>query len=442
MKVLLVGNGAREHAMGEALAKSAELYCAMGANNPGLSSLSERHATGKITDPDFVLEKAKGWEVDYCVVGPEAVLAAGVTDALEADGIPCASPSRDAAQIELDKAYCRELMERHKCRGRTVYRVFGNGDAAAEFIRVYGRPVAVKPIGITGGKGVKVVADLPGQLKDLEAAKEYAKKIIGEGIGGETRVIVEEKLEGEEFTIQAFVDGEYVAPTPAVQDHKFAHDGDTGSFTGGMGSYSNSGKLLPFMREEDYETAVGVLQDIVAALKAENRPYKGVMYGQFMLTAQGPKVVEINARFGDPEAMNTLPVMKTPYAMVCEAINEGELANIPLEFEPKATVCKYVVPKGYPGRPVKGKKVELSGKPKSRLYYASVDRKKDGLHMSTSRALAFVGVGDTIEEAEKLAAADLALVKGPVQYRKDIGTAQLIEKRIRHMDKIREAHSQ
>ncbi|MCK4327148.1 MAG: phosphoribosylamine--glycine ligase [Candidatus Diapherotrites archaeon] len=439
MKVLLVGNGAREHVMGEALAKTAEVYCVMGANNPGLVALAAGHATGKTTNPEFVLKKAKEWGVDYCVVGPEAPLGEGVTDVLEENGILCASPSKAAAQIELDKSFCRELMEKHACRGRAVYKVFDNGDDAAEFIEVYDKPVAVKPLGLTGGKGVKVVADVPGQLKTLEAAKKYAKKVIEDGIGGGARVIIEEKLEGEEFTIQAFVDGEYVVPTPAVQDHKFAYDGDKGPFTGGMGSYSNAGMLLPFMKQEDYDQAVDVLRDVVAALKAENTPYKGVMYGQFMLTGEGPKVVEINARFGDPEAMNVLPVLKTPYCEVCEAINEGELVSIPLEFEPKATVCKYIVPKGYPQKPESGKKVRITGKPKSRMYYASVDKKKDGIHMSSSRALAFVGIGDTIEEAEAVAAKDLSLVKGRVQYRKDIGTPELIQKRIRHMNELREA---
>ncbi|MFC2174527.1 phosphoribosylamine--glycine ligase [archaeon] len=439
MKVLLVGNSAREHAMGEALARDAELYCVMTAKNPGLMDLSAGRAIGDILDPEYVLKWAKKWGVDFCVVGPEAPLGAGVTDVLEENGIPCASPSKAAAQIELDKSFCRELMEKYECSGRIVYKVFDNAADASEFIDVFGKPVAIKPLGLTGGKGVKIVADVPGQLKDLDAAKKYAKKVLKDGIGG-AKVIVEEKLEGEEFTIQAFVDGSYVAPTPAVQDHKFANDGDKGSFTGGMGSYSNIGNLLPFMQPEDYDTAVGIMREVVGALKREGHPYKGVMYGQFMLTPEGPKVVEINARFGDPEAMNTLGVLKTSYREICEAINEGELANLPIEFAETATVCKYIVPKGYPGRPVKGKRVRIEGKPKSKVYYASVDKKKNGLFMSSSRALAFVGTGGTIEEAEKMARHDLALVKGPVHYRKDIGTQKLIEKRITHMDELRLRH--
>ena len=442
MKVLLVGNGAREHVMGEALAKTVDVYCVMGAKNPGLAAIAKESVIGKITDPEFVLRKAKEWGVDYCVVGPEAPLGEGVTDVLEGEGILCASPSRAASQIELDKSFCRELMDKHECGGRVVYKVFDNAKDAAEFIDVYGKPVVIKPLGLTGGKGVKIMADQPGQLKSAAAAKKYAKQVIEDSIGGHGRVVVEEKLEGEEFTIQAFVDGEYVAPTPAVQDHKFAYDGDKGPFTGGMGSYSNAGKLLPFMRPEDYDEAVEILRDIVSALAQEGIKYKGVMYGQFMLTVDGPKVVEINARFGDPEAMNTFTVLKTPYSDVCEAINEGELENLPIEFEEKATVCKYVVPKGYPTKPEKGKKVKVEGKPKSRMYYASVDSKRDGLHMSGSRALAFVAIGDTIEEAEAVAAQDLSLVKGRVQYRTDIGTPELIEKRIRHMDELRSQKEQ
>ena len=222
MRALLIGNGAREHAMGEALSKDAEVYSVMKARNPGLIKLSRQHAVGDILDPGFILEKAKGWGVDYCVVGPEAPLGAGVSDLLEKNGIPCASPSKAAARIELDKSYCRELMKKHGCRGQVAYEKFDDAEKAAEFIDVYAKPVVVKPLGLTGGKGVKVMANLPGQLKDADAAKEYAKKVIGSGIGGANEVLIEEKLVGEEFTLQAFVDGEFVAGMPAVQDHKFA----------------------------------------------------------------------------------------------------------------------------------------------------------------------------------------------------------------------------
>ena len=437
MKVLLVGNGAREHAMGEALAADVELYSLMKAKNPGLVGLSKGHAIGNILDAELVLKKAKEWGVDYCVIGPEAPLGAGVSDLLESEGIQCASPSKAAARIELDKSYCRELMKKHNCRGQVAYEKFGDGDKAAEFIDVYGKPVAIKPLGLTGGKGVKVMADLPGQLRDADAAKKYAKEVIESGIGGANEVLIEEKLAGEEFTLQAFVDGEAVVGMPAVQDHKFAYDGDRGPFTGGMGSYSAPGKLLPFMSEGDYSAGMGILEDIVGALRNEGTPYKGVMYGQFMLTADGPKVVEINARFGDPEAMNVLPLLKTSYSEICEAMNEGELGSMDIVFEPKATVCKYVVPKGYPTKPEKGKLIEVGGQPKGRMYYASVDEKSDGLHMSSSRALAFVGLGDTIESAEKIASTDLSLVSGPIHYRKDIGTPKLVDARIRHMAEIR-----
>ncbi len=436
MRVLLVGNGAREHAMGEALAKGSKVYAVMKARNPGIMGLATGYAVGNILDPELVLKKAREWDVDCCVVGPEAPLGTGVTDRLEEEGIPCASPQKAAARIELDKSYCRSLMKKHGCRGQVAYEKFDDAAKAAEFIDVYGKPVAVKPLGLTGGKGVKVMSGLPGQLKDAEEAKAYAKEVIESGIGGANEVVIEEKLEGEEFTIQAFVDDESVIGMPAVQDHKFAYDGDKGPFTGGMGSYS-TGKLLPFMGEGDYNAAIAILEDIVAALKKEGTPYKGAIYGQFMLTAGGPKVVEINARFGDPEAMNVLPILKTSYSEICAAINEGELKSMDIAFEPSSTVCKYVVPKGYPTKPESGKKISIVGKPKSRLYYASVDKRKGRLYTSSSRALAFVGIGKTIGEAEAIAAESLSLVKGPVSYRKDIGTRELIEKRIRHMEEVR-----
>jgi len=172
MKVLLVGNGAREHAMGEALAKDVKLYVAMKAKNPGLVGLAKQYAIGDILDAPLILEKARGWGVDYCVIGPEAPLGAGLSDLLEKEGIPCASPSKAAAQVELDKSYCRELMKKHNCRGRVAFEKFDDAKNAAEFIDVYGKPVVVKTLGLNGGKGVKMMADLPGQVRDASAAKE------------------------------------------------------------------------------------------------------------------------------------------------------------------------------------------------------------------------------------------------------------------------------
>jgi len=248
------------------------------------------------------------------------------------------------------------------------------------------------------------------------------------------RVVLEERLVGEEFTIQAFVaNGDYRA-TPAVQDHKRAYEGDEGPNTGGMGSYSDTGLSLPFMDDGDYDDAVDVLDAVVGALP----DYKGVLYGQFMLTDAGPKVVEFNARFGDPEAMNTLPVLETPFIDVLTAARDGE--SLPeLAFSGEATVCKYAVPDGYPVNPESGAKIAVNEERvgDALLFYASVDERDDGLYTTTSRSFAVVGRGDSIAAAETEAENALTAAGDRVRIRHDIGTAALVERRIGHMDELR-----
>ncbi|MFB6120903.1 MAG: phosphoribosylglycinamide synthetase C domain-containing protein, partial [Halobacteriaceae archaeon] len=221
---------------------------------------------------------------------------------------------------------------------------------------------------------------------------------------------------------------------PAVQDHKRAYEGDEGPNTGGMGSYSDASDSLPFMDEGDYEDAVGIIEEVVDALDG----YKGVLYGQFMLTAEGPKVVEFNARFGDPEAMNTLPVLETPFVDVLTAARDGD--SLPdLDFAEQATVCKYAVPAGYPEDPEGGTKVAVDEDSvgDALLFYASVDDRADGIYTTTSRSFAVVGVADTIAEAEAEAEDALAAVGDGLRVRHDIGTAELVQRRIDHMAEIR-----
>ena len=248
------------------------------------------------------------------------------------------------------------------------------------------------------------------------------------------RVVLEERLVGEEFTVQAFVANRDVRTTPAVQDHKRAYEGDEGPNTGGMGSYTDTGRSLPFMAEGDYEAAVDVLEAVVDALP----DYKGVLYGQFMLTDEGPKVVEFNARFGDPEAMNTLPVLDTPFVDVLAAARDGD-ALPELDFSGEATVCKYAVPDGYPTDPDAGAAIAVDEESAgdALLYYASVDERDGGLYTTTSRAFAVVGRGDSIAAAEAQAEDALAAAGDRVRIRHDIGTADLVQRRIDHMDELR-----
>jgi phosphoribosylamine--glycine ligase len=241
---------------------------------------------------------------------------------------------------------------------------------------------------------------------------------------------------GEEFTIQALVANGDVRVTPAVQDHKRAYEGDEGPNTGGMGSYSDAGLELPFIVEDEYMAAVDILRETVAALDG----YKGVLYGQFMLTAEGIKVVEFNARFGDPEAMNTLPILTTDLLDVLVAAREGE--SLPqLSFDRQATVCKYAVPDGYPTEPESGTRIAIDegDAGDATLFYASVDERQDGVYTTTSRSFAAVGIAGSIQEAEEVAAEALEATRGEgLRIRQDIGKPELVQQRIDHTSELRE----
>jgi len=432
--VLLIGGGGREHAVARALAGSAcDLYACAGNRNPGIARIAAGFETLETTNSTAVTTYAREVDADLAVIGPEAPLAAGVADALDDAGIYAFGPREAEARIETDKAFQRRFMEREDIPGCPDYETFEDMEAACAFIDDYDGDLAVKPAGLTGGKGVRVIGD---QVTAAEAT-EYLRN------AGYDRVVLEERLVGEEFTVQALVANGEVRVTPAVQDHKRAYEGDDGPNTGGMGSYSDATLELPFMEREDYMDAVDIIEATVDALDG----YKGVLYGQFMLTDEGPKVVEFNARFGDPEAMNTLPVLNTDFLGVLTAARDGE--SLPqLSFAPKATVCKYAVPEGYPTDPEAGAAVtvdedgardiasEYDGE--AILYYASVDDREDGIYTTTSRSFAVVGVADTITEAEQIAEAVLREAgEEGLRVRHDIGKPDLVQKRIDHMAEIR-----
>jgi len=424
--VLLVGGGGREHAVARALADSdAELYACAGNRNPGIAKIAAGFETLDTTTPPAVVSYAEEVGADIAVIGPEAPLDAGVADALDDHGIYAFGPQQDEARIETDKGFQRRFMEKHDIPGCPDFEEFHDPEAACEYIDEYDGDLAVKPAGLTGGKGVRVIGD----QVTAEEAKAYLRESDYE------RIILEERLVGEEFTIQGFVANGQLRVTPAVQDHKRAYEGDEGPNTGGMGSYSDAAMTLPFMTQDEYEDAVDVMRATVDALAG----YKGVLYGQFMLTADGIRVVEFNARFGDPEAMNTLPVLSTDFLDVLTAARDGE--KLPrLTFQPKATVCKYAVPDGYPTDPDPGAKVTIDedSAGDALLFYASVDEREDGIYTTTSRSFAVVGVADSITEAEGVAEAALqrAGTEG-LRVRHDIGKPDLVEKRIDHMKELR-----
>ncbi len=270
----------------------------------------------------------------------------------------------------------------------------------------------------------------------------YVNDVIEKKIGGAAKVLLEEKAVGEEFTLQAFSDGEHLAALPAVQDHKRLLPDDKGPNTGGMGSYSCMDGLLPFLRENEYKEGLRILELIVEALKKEGCPYVGPIYGQFMVTHDGVKLIEINARFGDPEAMNVLPLLQSDFLEVCAAMLSRSLDKMPLVVAKKSTVCKYVVPEGYGIQSLSGYPIMVNEPAITSLgglvFYASVNKRDHQILTGTSRAVAVVGIADTIDTAERQCEAGLAHVQGEHLFvRHDIGTRPLLERRSTHMQKIR-----
>jgi len=431
--ILLIGHGARENVIAETLKKNkdAKLYSYMKSKNPGIYSLSEDVLVGSYSDLESIKNFAQKNKIDFAFIGPEDPLDEGVVDALQDIGISSIGPTKLMARLETSKSFTRDLLKKYDIDGNPKFKVFNkeNLDGIDEFLDGIDE-IVVKPDGLTGGKGVKVQGD---HFDTKEEALDYCKEVLE----SHQAVIVEEKLDGEEFSLQCLTDGKTVVATPPVQDHKRAYEDDKGPNTGGMGSYSCENHLLPFRKKEHVKKALEITKKVVDAINQETGLYyKGIMYGGFILTKDGVRLIEFNARLGDPEAMNVLPLLKTDFVSICQAIIVQELDRIKVKFEKKATVCKYVVPEGYPDKPVKDEKIEVSKIKKGKMYYASVDQKEDGLYMTGSRAIAFLGIGDNLEEAEKIAEEATNSVKGKVFHRKDIGTKELIHKRINHIKSI------
>ena len=438
--ILLVGNGAREHAMAEAISRSEQhprLFSFMKTNNPGIASLSTRMQLGSYADLQAITGFATENKIDFAVIGPEDPLNNGVVDALTACGIPSVGPNKSLARLETSKSFTRNLVSKYGIPGNPQFKVFTAMDGIEAFLNDL-EGIVLKPDGLTGGKGVLVQGD-------HFATKAEALNLCGQILKEGSSVIIEEKFDGEEFSLQCLCDGKTVVGTPLVQDHKRRFDGDSGPNTGGMGSYSLPDHSMPFLKPSDIEEGLEITRQVARALFRETGSlYKGVMYGGFIATKTGAKLLEYNARFGDPEAMNILPLLKTDFVDVCRHIIEGTLDRLKIEFEPKATVCKYIVPKGYglradhPDAASSRAKIEVGNVGAARLYYSSVDQKEDGLYLSSSRAIGIVGIADNLDDARKIAEEGVKAVQGPVAYREDIGTQALIQKRIDHMKKIRQ----
>jgi len=407
----------------------------MSSKNAGLEDLSQRRI--KIhSEMDFkeIIDYCKLNSIDFVVIGPEAPLVVGIVDAIERNGIPCVGPGIEAAQLEGSKVFTRTLLEKYKITSNIRSKSFSSMENVESYLKDLGvENIVVKPDGLTGGKGVKVYGD---HLFSKQDILDYCQTLVKQ----KSPFLIEEKIEGEEFTLQTFVDGKNVVGMPLVQDHKRAYEDDTGPNTGGMGSYSMADHLMPFITQNDVDEALEDMKKVVAAVKAETGvEYKGFLYGGYMKTVKGIKLIEFNSRLGDPEAMNVLPILKTNFINVCMGIINGNLKSN-IEFENKATVCKYLAPEGYPGAPKKDELVKIDKNKLKQLgakyYYSSVYRKDDEIYTTTSRAIGIVGIANDLESAEKIAEQGIGCISGKLFYRKDVGTLKLLQKRIDHMNSL------
>ena len=433
---LIVGHGAREHVIGESLVRGgAKLYAFMSFKNAGLEDLSQDIKIHSETDFQGIIEFAKAKNIDFAVIGPESPLVVGIVDALEKSGIPCVGPKIEAAQLEGSKVFTRNLLEKYNIPSNVKSKKFNSMDGIEEYIKDRGEEnIVVKPDGLTGGKGVKVYGD---HLFSKQDIMDYCEELIKQG----GTFLLEEKCDGEEFTLQTFVDGKAVIGSPLVQDHKRAYEDDKGPNTGGMGSYSLEDHLMPFIAKKDVEESLEDMKKTVAAVKAETGvEYKGFLYGQFMKTVNGLKLIEFNSRMGDPENMNILPLLKDNFVDICWSIINGNLNANKIIFEKKATVCKYLAPVGYPTSPKKDELIKLNVQKLNQIgakyYYASVYREGTNIYTTTSRAIAILGIANNLEEAEKIAEKGVGCVEGKLFHRKDVGTLKLLQKRIDHMNSI------
>jgi len=439
MRVLVVGGGGREHAIVEALRRGgAEILAAMGNQNPGIRRAAKDVLLGDVTAVERIVAWAKDHGADLAVIGPEAPLEKGIVDAFDAAGIPTVGPTREAAQLETNKEFTRDLMRDHGIPGLPQYWAFDALGPFEEFVKDSDFEFVIKPLGLTGGKGVRVWGD---HFSSKAEALAYGREILEKRIGGSPRFLVEEKLVGEEFSLQALCDGKRLVPCPLAQDHKRAYEGDRGPNTGGMGSYSDADHLLPFVTRADYERALETMRRTVEAMASRGTPFKGILYGGFMNTRDGPKLLEFNVRFADPECMNVLPILEDNFVELCQRLTEGNLPT-GARFAHKATVCKYVVPPGYGTHPKAGELLKVDEesirRTGARLYYAAVDEKHGHIYTTTSRSLAVVGIADGLGEAEALSEEALAFVSGSFYARRDIGKPEVVAQKVARMRALRE----
>ncbi|MDD5448144.1 MAG: phosphoribosylamine--glycine ligase [Actinomycetota bacterium] len=417
MKVMIVGGGGREHALGWKISKSKEVSSIIFVpGNAGMAELGEC-VKADSSDLEGMLKIAKDRAVDFVVVGPEAPLAAGIVDLFSENGLRVFGPRRDAARIESSKSFAKTLMEKYGIPTPKA-RTFTSFDEAEAYVRKLTPPVVVKADGLAAGKGVTVAFDIETAIEALSFC------IIEKGFGDSgSRVMVEEYVEGKEISILSLTDGKALAHMSPSQDHKRAFDGDEGPNTGGMGAYSP----VPFL---DSETEAfihsSVMEATVRALEAEGSTYRGVLYGGLMLTEESPKVLEFNVRFGDPETQAILPRLESDLLDGMLATLEGTIANYDMRWSSDYCICVVIASGGYPGSystgiPIKGIKA-ASADPKVEIFHAGTAIEDGKLVTAGGRVLNVVALGGDIEEARGLAYESVRMISFEgMHYRSDIG---------------------
>lgn len=422
MKVLLVGGGGREHAIAASIVKSKKvekLYCAPG--NAGIADLAECVPIG-VMEFEKLIHFAKEKNVDLAVCSQDDPLCAGIVDAFEEAGIPMFGTKKNAAVIEGSKAFSKKLMKKYGIP-TAAYEIFEDPDAALSYLETARMPIVLKADGLALGKGVLI-------CRNLEEAREGVRTIMVDkkfGTAG-NELVIEEFMTGREVSALAFVDGTHYALMSSAQDHKRQGDGDTGLNTGGMGTFSPSPFFTEKMEEECRRT---IFQPTVDAMKQEGREFRGVLYFGLMLTKDGPKVVEYNTRFGDPEAQVVLPRMKTDIIDVFLACMNGTLDQIQLEFEDNAGVCVVLASGGYPVSYEKGKVISgldsLKGKEDVFCFHAGTKFNEQGqIVTSGGRVLGVTALAPTLKEARVKAYDAAKQISFEKMYmRSDIGNAIL-----------------
>ncbi len=416
MNVLVVGSGGREHALCWQLAASpllGGLWCAPG--NAGI----ENEATCVALDPmdfDGLAAFCREQAIDLVVVGPEAPLCAGLVDRLEAEGIAAFGPRAAAARIEGSKGFMKDLCARHGVPTAAYKRIGSLADAEA-FIAKLGAPLVVKADGLAAGKGV-VLAET--EAEALDAARAALAGAFGEA---GTALVIEEMLEGEEASYFALVDGETVLPLETAQDHKAVGEGDTGANTGGMGAYSPAPAMTPALCEE---ARTGIVEPLVRGLAAEGSPYTGVFYAGLMLTADGPKLLEVNARFGDPECQVLMPRLKSDLLAALIAAHDGELKEFDLRWREEAALCVVLATQGYPGAYEKGSAIRGIDAAEDlddvMVFHAGTARTDVGVVAAGGRVLGVTALGADVTAAQSCAYEAVGRIDWPEGFcRRDIG---------------------